>query len=63
MVHIKGELTGTGVLEGLDANVVDGLTVKAKGTVGGKFGPCPFCLAVEQSVALTFKQGHWKLDF
>jgi hypothetical protein len=63
LVNIKGELTGTGVLEGLDANVLDGLTVKAKGTVGGKVGPCPFCLGLEQSVALTFKQGKWKLDF
>ena len=60
---IKGQLTGTGVLEGLDLNVLDGLTVKAKGTVGGKFGPCPFCLELEQSVGLTFKQGKWKLDF
>jgi hypothetical protein len=51
------------VLEGLDLNVLDGLSVKARGTVGGKFGPCPFCLEVEQSVALTFKQGRWKLDF
>ncbi len=63
MVGIKGQLQGTGVLEGLDLNVLDGLTVKAKGTVGGKFGPCPLCLEVEQSVALTFKQGKWKLDF
>jgi hypothetical protein len=63
MVCIKGELVGTGVLEGVDVNVLDGLTVKAKGTVGGKFGPCPFCLKLEQSVGLTFKQGKWKLDF
>jgi hypothetical protein len=63
MVNIKGQLTGTASLEGLDLNVLDGLSVKAKGTVGGKFGPCPFCLEVEQSVALTFKQGKWKLDF
>jgi hypothetical protein len=63
LVGIKGELTGTGVLEGLDANVLDGLSIKAKGTVGGKFGPCPFCLEVDQSVALTFNQGHWKFDF
>jgi hypothetical protein len=62
-IGIKGEVTGTAVLEGLDLNVLDGLSVKARGTVGGKFGPCPFCLEVEQSVALTFKQGRWKLDF
>ncbi|HKX62904.1 MAG TPA: hypothetical protein VJS65_13685, partial [Verrucomicrobiae bacterium] len=63
LISIKGELTGTASLEGLDLNVLDGLSVKAKGTVGGKFGPCPFCLEVEQSVALTFKQGKWKFDF
>ncbi len=63
LVGIKGELTGTAVLEGLDPNVLDGLTVKAKGTVGGSVGPCPICLGLEQSVALTFKQGKWKLDF
>jgi len=63
VVGIEGKLTGTASLEGLDLNVLDGLSVKAKGTVGGKFGPCPFCLEVEQSVALTFKQGKWKLDF
>jgi hypothetical protein len=61
-VGIKGQLTGTGVLEGLDANVLDGLTIKAKGTIGGKVGPCPFCIELEQSVALTYKQGKWKLD-
>lgn len=63
LIGVKGELTGTGVLEGLDVNVLDGLTIKAKGTVSGKVGPCPFCLGLEQSVALTFKQGQWKLDF
>jgi len=62
LVHIKGEMVGTGVLEGLDANVVDGLTVKAKGTLGGEVGFCPFCLSYEKSVALTFKEGKWKLD-
>ncbi len=63
LIGVKGDLTGTAVLEGLDPNVLDGLTVKAKGTVGGSVGPCPFCLELEQSVALTFKQGKWKLDF
>jgi len=62
LIEIKGEMVGTAVLEGLDANVVDGLTIKGKGTLSGSVGPCPICLELSQSVGLIFKQGQWKIE-
>ena len=53
---IKGDMTLIGVKQG------DNFRFRGRGGVGGKVGPCPFCLKFRKSITVTYDNG-WDVDY